>query len=322
MISLRSAKIKSAILVILLVVLPLASGQELQEKVEVQLVQVDVSATDSKGVVVRDLTKDDFSIKENGAPQTITYFFNSADDANRYPLTVSFLVDTSYSMSETVAGLTRIDIAVKAAELVMDELEDEDQVEVIEFNNKPEAIVPFTSDQNAVLDKIGALDFREANTAMYDAILFSLDRIKDRSGRKIIVIFSDGMNTTGKAVHEDVVVALRKSDTTVISFYSEFTNTGFTTGNTNPNTMNQVMIGAGEDSLRQYAEVSGGQFFSFRKEPELAKAMESFRAIIQSQYTLAYTPTAKKQKPEFRKIKVECKRKGIKLRYREGYWSG
>ena len=85
--------------------------------------------------------------------------------------------------------------------------------------------------------------------------------------------------------------------------------------------MNRRQILIGEDIMRQYTEISGGEFFSFRKEPEMLQALEGFRALIKAQYTLAYTPAAAKKKDEFRKIKVECKRKGVKLRYRDGYFA-
>ena len=315
-------RIKILILILLVISLPFASGDELQERVEVQLVQVDLVAIDSKGSLVQDLTAEDFTLKENGAIQKITHFYNSANEDTEYPLTVSFLIDTSASMGERVAGMTRIGIAVKAAEMVMDELKENDQIEVIEFNNKPEAIVPFTSDLNSVGEKLKALDFRQANTAMRDAVVLALDRIKDRSGRKIIVIFSDGMDSASKSVEQDAFDAVRKSDATIVTFFSElhdFAAIGLGGG---PSSPNRIKAQIGADALREYADISGGQFFSFRKEPELVKAMEGFRAIITGQYTLAYTPAAGKKKAAWRKIKVECKRKDIKLRHREGYWTG
>jgi hypothetical protein len=85
-----------------------------------------------------------------------------------------------------------------------------------------------------------------------------------------------------------------------------------------PSGIGRVRIRAGEDALRLYSDMSGGQFFSFRKEDQLLKAMEAFRLHIQSQYTLAYTPSSKKE--GWKKIKVESKRKGVRLRHREGYW--
>lgn len=310
---------RNVVLFFFLFLLSLASAQELQEQVEVELVQVDLTATDSKGAVVTDLTKEDFTLKEDGKPQTISHFYNSSDDANRYPLTISFLVDTSYSMREMVAGMTRIQIAVKAAEMVISQLKPEDQVELIEFNDKPEAVVPFTANLDLVREKFESLDFHEAGTAMHDAMLFAEKRIHDRSGRKIIVIFSDGMDSSSKAIYEDVVDAIKKSDATVVTFFSEVSRFDF--GMTDPNSIGRVKAQAGEDALREYADISGGQFFSFHKEPELLKAMEGFRQFVQSQYTLAYTPAVAK-KSAFRKIKIDCRRKGVKLRYRQGYWSG
>ena len=313
------------ILICLVSFLPSVFGQQLQERIQVELVQVDLVATDSKGELVTDLTAEDFVLKENGKVQTITHFYNSATDENRYPLTMSFLIDTSYSMHETVAGLTRIDIAAKAAELVMTQLREQDQVELIEFHNQPEALVPFTSDLRPVREKFRTINFREANTAMHDAVIFAVDRIKSRSGRKIIVIFSDGMDSASKAVEEDAIEAIRKSDATIVAFYSQFAKLNFPAAGGglggDPSNMRRVKILTGEHILRQYAEMTGGQFFSFRKEPEMLKALEDFRAFVQSQYTLAYKP-ASKQSSRWRKIKVECKRKGVKLRHREGYWAG
>jgi Ca-activated chloride channel family protein len=309
---------------ILLCYLGFAFGDEIQEHVEVQLVQVDVTARNSKGEYIRDLTANDFVLKEDGKVQTVTHFYNSANDQTRYPLTVSFLIDTSFSMHERVAGMTRIDVAVKAAELVMDQLKKGDLVEVVEFDNEPREVVPFTSELNSVREKFEYIDFREANTAMNDSILFSLKKIHEQSGRKIMVIFSDGMDSASKSVQEDVVDAIHKNDATIVSFYSDVASLNFRGGATQmtgTSPQNGVIVRAGEDALRQYSEVSGGEFFSFRKEPELLKAMENLRNLVQSQYTLAYTPVAHDKKSKFRKIKVECKRKDVKLTFREGYFS-
>jgi VWFA-related protein len=315
---------KLILFLLILSFFPIASGQQIQEEVEVQLVQIDVVATDSKGNLVTDLTAEDFVLKENGKVQNITHFYNSADDETRYPLTMSFLVDTSYSMHENVAGMTRIDVAKNAAQLVMENLKEDDQIELVEFNEKPDAVVPFTSDLTLLDDQFRKMDFQKANTAMWDGIVFALDRIKEKSGRKILVVFSDGMDNASKSILEDAENAVRKSDTTIVAFYSEFASINFPQGammGTPSGPTNRMKILIGEDILRQFTEMSGGQFFSFRKEPEMLQALEQFRALIRAQYTLAYTPTAPKKKDEFRKIKVECKRKGVKLRYRDGYFA-
>ena len=318
-----SALIRICVFGLLLLLIPFASAQQLEEQVKVELVQVDLVATDSKGALVTDLTINDFILKEDGKVQTITHFYNSVDDESRFPLTVSFLVDTSFSMQERVAGLTRIDIALKAADLVMTQLQENDQIEVIEFNNKPDAIVPFTSDLKSAREKLATLTFQEANTAMHDSVKFAVERMKGRSGRKIIVIFSDGMDSASKSIEEEVVDSIRRADATIITFYSEFARVNLPAQmGGGPGSMGRIRIRAGEDALRLYSDMTGGQFFSFKKEPELMKAMEGFRAYIKNQYTLAYKPALAKKKPGFRKIKVECKRKGIRLKHREGYWAG
>jgi VWFA-related protein len=316
---------KILILSLLALLVPFVSAQQIQEQVEVQLVQVDLVATDKKGALVTDLTADDFILKENGDVQKVTHFYNSSKEEIRFPLTMSFLVDTSYSMGETVAGMTRIDIARQAAELIMAQLRPDDKLELIEFNQEPVELVSFTPDASAVRDKLKALTFQEKNTAMHDSVLFALDKINKETGRKIIVIFSDGMDSASKAIEDDVIDKVKKSEATIITFYAEFAKLNFPAAGGgfggDPSSMGRVRIRMGEDQLRLYSQMSGGLFFSFRKEPELLKALESFRAFVRSQYTLAYKPSdTKKKKPGWRKIKVECKRKDIELRHREGYW--
>ena len=298
-----------------------ASAQQLEEQVKVELVQVDVVAMDSKGTLITDLTANDFVLKQNGKVQTITHFYNSANEDTRHPLTISFLIDTSYSMHERVARMTRIDIALKAAELVMDQLLKEDQIELIEFNEKPIPVVPFTSDLAGVREKFKKLSFQEKNTAMHDSVKFAVERIKARSGRKIIVIFSDGMDSASKAIEEDVVDAIRRADVSIITFYSEFARLNLPAQmGGGPGSIGRVRIRAGEDALRLYSDMTGGQFYSFKKEAELMKALESFRGYVKSQYTLAYKPGVMKKKG-FQKFKIECKRKGVHLMHREGYWA-
>jgi Ca-activated chloride channel family protein len=320
-----NARSKIFILSLLVVLVPFASAQQIEEQVEVQLVQVDLVATDKKGALVTDLTNDDFILKENGNVQKVTHFYNSSKEEIRFPLTMSFLVDTSYSMGETVAGMTRIDIARQAAELIMAQLRPDDKLELIEFNQKPVELVSFTPDAAAVRSKLEALTFQEKNTAMHDSVLFALDKINKETGRKIIVIFSDGMDSASKAIEDDVIDAVKKSEATLITFYAEFAKLNFPAAGGgfggDPSSMGRVRIRMGEDQLRLYSQMSGGLFFSFRKEPELLKALESFRAFVRSQYTLAYTPSDIKKKKGWRKIKVECKRKDIELRHREGYWA-
>jgi VWFA-related protein len=236
-------------------------------------------------------------------------------------LTMSFVVDTSGSMGDTVAGMTRIDVAVKAAELVMGQLRPDDQVELIEFNKEPSEVQPFTTDEQALQQKLKALTFAKASTSMNDAVIFAIDKMKNKVGRKIIVIFSDGMDTSSKSIEDDVLDAIRKSDATLITFYSEFSRLNFpAAGGGLAGSPARIQIRAGEDILTEYAQLSGGQFFSFQKEPELLKAIEAFRAFVRSQYTLTYKPPFHK-KADWRKIKVECKRKDVHLRYREAYWA-
>src|SRR5687767_13082545 len=104
----------------------LTAGQQLQEKVSVDLVNVYLSAVDSKGQFVTDLKLDELVLKENGSAQSITHFSNFTLERSDklgekdVPLTIALVMDKSESMSSDVQGTTKIDIVKNAAFRMID----------------------------------------------------------------------------------------------------------------------------------------------------------------------------------------------------------
>src|SRR5262249_24810319 len=154
----------------------LSAFAQLRERIEVNLVNVYLTATDSKGHFITDLKPEDFLLKENGVPQKITNFSNFSLDSNKEQLSVAFLMDVSRSMAEKFADRSRIQIAKDAALMVLNELHEQDEMAVIAFHQVPRILVDFTKNKKLVHDAIVSVQAMKAGTALYDSMQFSVSR--------------------------------------------------------------------------------------------------------------------------------------------------
>jgi len=283
---------------------------QIREKVEVQLVNVYLTAFDSKGKFVTDLQSNDLILKEDGVPQSISTFTNLLHDSDKLgeagvPLTVALVVDTSQSMAEAITGQQqKIDIVKNAAFRIVDELRPDDQLTLISFHDTAEETLALTSDIKQIKEDLLFEDVVGGNTALLDAIYFALQKIKTAFGRKLIVVCSDGEDTSSVLRFDEVLNNLIASDVTLLAFGT---------------------MGLGSSSLRGHftlqklAEESGGYAFFPTSLKELDSVMDRLRESMRSQYSLAYHPTRSAADGTWRKIEIVSKRGGLKLRYRQGY---
>lgn len=297
----------------LLILLPgFALAQTIQEKIDVDLVNVYVSAMNDKGQFVKDLTADDFQLKEDGMVQTITHFTNFSLDASGnlgekgVPLTVAFVIDTSASMGNTISRQQKIDIVRNAAFRLVDELREEDKVMLIAFSEYPDEVTPLTTDRKRFGQDLLFQGVKGGNTALLDSIYFAMEKMKDEWGRKIIVVCSDGEDTASYLKFDEVLSNLIASDITVLAF------------GTMALTSDSMR---GRFILQKLAEASGGYAFFPTSLSALDKMMEQLRQGMRSQYSLAYRPGNAGQAGLWHKIELSCHHAGLKLRYRQGYFS-
>ncbi len=153
-------------------------------------------------------------------------------------------------------------------------------------------------------------------TALYDAISEAIDRMNGEYSRKILLICSDGNDNTSKTTLNQVMDKLsRSSDIAVmvlgtVSYkYSVKSTTGV-----------KDFI-SGRDVLSKLADASGGYAFFPSTLKEVEKVRELMRQFLLSQYSLAYVPSNRNRDGSWREIKITCRRKGVKLRYRNGYFA-
>jgi Ca-activated chloride channel family protein len=262
-------------------------------------VNVVFSAVDSKNRPVPGLKVGDFELYENRQRQSID-FFSEMDQATEVPLTIALLIDTSGSVK------TKLDFEKRtAAEFFMNILrKQKDLALIIQFDSEVNLVQDFTYDIDRLVD---ALDTLEAgnSTSLYDAIyLAAVDKLKGEAGRKVIVVITDGEDTASKLPKNEAVDAAQRNDVLIygIGVRGE--------------------MGANFGVLKQFAEETGGSFFSPRA--DLSEIRAAFQAIgeeLKGQYSLAYRSTNPKKDGSFRTIELRSKVKGIRIRARRGYYA-
>jgi VWFA-related protein len=268
-------------------------------RAEVALVNVVFSAVDRNDHFISGLKASDFTVFEEKQPQKIEYF-SELGKSSDVPLTIALLIDTSGSVKnqlnfekETAAEFFR-DVLRKNKDLAL----------IIQFDADVNLVQDFTEDPKRL---ISALDSLEAgnSTALYDAIFLAADeKLKGETGRKIIVVITDGEDTSSRLRKEAAIEAAQKNDVLIygIGVRSE--------------------MGTNFGVLKKFAEETGGIFFSPRA--RFAEIQAAFRAIgadLQGQYSLAYSSTNTKKDGTFRSIEIRSKVSGIRIRARKGYYA-
>ena len=223
-----------SVVFLLLAGLPLLGQQQPTFSTDVKVVNVLASVRDKKGQIVRNLTKDDFILEEDGRPQTIRYFAQVTD----LPLTLGLLVDTSMSQSRV------LEQERSASYTFLDQmLREKDMAFVIHFEGEVELLQDLTSSRRLLRTALDSLEtpqpqFRQGSgrypsgggggyprssrgsngTALYDAVyLASDDVMRKQQGRKALIILSDGVDNASQVTLARAIESAQRSDTLVYS---------------------------------------------------------------------------------------------------------
>jgi Ca-activated chloride channel family protein len=254
---------------------------------EAELVEVYATVTDATGGPVTGLRLEDFEVFEDGRRQDISAFA-----AGEFPLTVVLGVDRSWSM----AG-DRLSLAKRASQAFLRSLRSEDRTMVMAINSEAEIVAPLTMDRVDQMQEIARLD-PWSTTALNDAIITALDRLKDESGRHAIVVFSDGADRYSRAAPSEVIERARRGNALIYP------------------------IGLGRERpplLAELAVTTGGRSFLLRDVRDLDKTLAEVARELRSQYLLGYAPSAASREAGWRSIRVETRSPGLRVRARDGY---
>ena len=271
-------------------------------EVTVDVVSVTAVVFDKAGHPVRGLGTKDVQLFENGVKQEVSYFREASslgDPAERVPLSIILVLDTSGSMKPNMHFLQ------EATLNFLYKLDDIDTALLVSFNESVKGSAEFTGDTDRLERFVEGLQ-AWGGTSLYDAIHYSLGRIKDAPGRKALVIFSDGADTTSQLQDKDVVDYARAVEATVYSI-------GF-------KGQGGMMSSSPRGFLRKIANETGGQYFAPDKVGELIKVFNEISNELKNHYLLAYTPT-KEPDGTWREIALKVNRPDTEVRVRKGYFS-
>src|SRR5271167_830746 len=276
-------------------------------KVNVKLVNVFTSVTDSGGSPVSSLKQEDFQVFEDGRPQKIAVFHRESE----LPLSIVVAIDTSLSTRSDQK--LELESARRFAHAILRPI---DGLSLFQFSEIVDQVTPFTSDVR-VIDRAINHVRPGAATALYDTLYLGSDALLDRRGRKVMVVITDGGDTVSKTTYKE---ALREAQQAEVIVYSIIivpieNSAGRDIG--------------GEHALIQLSRDTGGRYFYASGLEQLDAAFRKISDELRTQYLIAYYPSARLANSGFRRIeiKVDPTTKDypnpvdLQVRHRTGYYT-
>jgi VWFA-related protein len=333
--------------------------------VDARLVNLPVVVRDKKGALIQNLTKDDFILQVDGKPQTIRYF----DKDTNLPLVLGLLVDTSRSQrsvldEERTASSTFLDQMLTAPK---------DQAFIAQFARQVELLQDLTTSRPLLQKALREIDTpgntsdddassRRGGTTLYDALFLASDELMHKqTGRKAIIILSDGVDRNSKETLVKSIEAAQRADTIIYAIYfkgeeapmqnpNQHSRGGYpgggypgggypggrypgggypgggypgggNGGGNNGNYPPQNHVD-GKKILERMAQETGGRLFEVKKNQDVAQIYNQIADELRAQYRLGYTPSQEAAANGFHQIDLALHQKGLLIQTREGYYTG
>jgi len=311
-------------------------------KIETNIVTMPVSVLDRDGRFISGLQERDFKIFENGVEQKVE-FFQSVEQ----PFTVILMIDVSPSTQ------FKIDEIHRAAFTFLDQLRPAEQVMVIAFDEKVRVLSPVTSNRNMLRNAIRQAQFGEG-TGLYDAVDYVIDtQLRHIQGRKAVVLFSDGVDTTSnRANHDSTLREIEEIDSLFYTIRYDTSNDAYAgnSGGGYPQQRRRVSIGdilagilmggnvgiggggsrgqtpaeyeKGKRYMQMLSQSSGGRSFDALSMYNLDAAFAGIAEELRRQYSLGYYPEVVGKIGERKQIKIRVMRPGVVVRAKNSYIVG
>jgi VWFA-related protein len=314
-------------------------------KVETSLVTVPVSVLDRQGRFISNLKQDDFHIFENGVEQTIAYF-----EPAEKPFTVALLLDTSASTH------FHLDEIREAAIAFAKQLRPQDRVLIVSFNDEVLLLTEATNDLNLVQTVIEENAYTGTSTRLYDAVDLTIrERMNKIKGRKAIVLFTDGVDTSSQqATYHSTLSEVDELDALIYPIQydtSDYMNAMQGNGTVTVTTTSRGPFGIGTSQqtysvpmnngnngiaapgttkadydradryLHALAEKTGGRLYQANDTKQLADAFSRIAEELRRQYSLGYYPKTESAEGADgrRQIKVKVKQANLAVKARDSY---
>jgi len=276
-------------------------------RVNVKLVNVFSTVTNSGGAPVSSLKQEDFQVFEDGKPQKIAVFQRESE----LPLSIVIAIDTSLSTRNDQK--LELDSARRFAHTILRPI---DGISLFQFSEVVDQLTPFTADIR-VIDRGISRVHTGAATALYDTLYLASDVLLERRGRKVMVVVTDGGDTVSKTSYHD---AVREAQQAEVILYSIIivpieSNAGRDIG--------------GEHALIQLSRDTGGKYYYASSLEQLDSAFRQISDELRTQYLIAYYPSARLSDSEFRRIEIKIDPatkdypdpSELQVRHRTGYYT-
>lgn len=266
----------------------------------VDMASLGLTVTDRQGRFVTDLKPEEFQVFEDGIRQVASLFVAPGTQPAP-PLHLGLLFDASGSMEED------IDLSRRAAIKFLNLLPDAVDVTLVDFDTEVRVARYGQADFARLVERIRRRK-PSGNTAMHDALGVYLDGAFGQDGRKIFVLYTDGLDTGSTMSFAETVDLLKGADVTMYAV-------GFLRSLTGSHALEQRM------RIQQLTEASGGMSFFPTAVADLDSAFDKVAEDIRSQYILGYQSTNTKSDGNWRKVEIKTSRPGLKVRTRRGYYA-
>lgn len=279
------------------------SAADVGFRATVNEVPVVFTVTDKHNHYVRDLSKKDFKVMDDGHPVADIRSFRRETDL---PLRVGLLIDSSAS----VRGRFKFEQEA-AIEFMNQTIRPKyDQAFVLGFDSSLEVTQEFTS--NSELLSKGIRSLRPGNsTRLYDALFYAcrerLDTPETASERRAIVLITDGEDNSSRSTREEAIEMALRANVIVYTISTNFP--GYSES------------GKYDKILQRIADATGGRWFEPFQVTDVANAFAQIQADLRSQYALAYRPEDFKHDGRYRTIEIMAEHKGLKVHSRHGYYA-
>ena len=276
-------------------------------KVNVKLVNVFTTVTDSNGSPVSSLKQEDFLVLEDDKPQKIAVFHRESE----LPLSIVVAIDTSLS----TRGDQKLEVesARRFAHAILRPI---DGLSLFQFSEIVDQVTPFTSDLR-VIDRAINRIHSGAATALYDTLYLGSDALLERRGRKVMVVITDGGDTVSKTTYHEAVREAQQAEVIIYSIIIV------------PIENSAGRDIGGEHALIQLARDTGGKYFYASGLQQLDAAFRQISDELRTQYLIAYYPSTRLADSDYRsiEIKVDPTTKDypnpadLQVRHRSGYYT-
>lgn len=277
-------------------------AQETVIRVDVNLVRILATVKDAQGKLVGALEKEDFTVADNGVPQEIAVF----DRQTEQPLRIALLVDESASTAKDLGYM--LDAIRRFLRALLAQGNARDSVALYSFNYEVRKHNHFTRNLATLERSLKALR-PVAGTSLYDAIYLASGELEGREGRKVLLVVTDGGDTTSTTDFHKALEAAQLADAVIYSVLVM------------PITNDAGRNIGGENALTTLGQRTGGRVFTPTLGPALDAAFSSVLTELRTQYLIGYYPrNLPPSQDRFHRLDVQVRRTELRVSARNGYY--